>query len=276
MNSEQDRCDPRFKNFRGAISRHKEKQQLGLNRASSQPVDTLPRSSSNPGEKISRITSFSQDRLTRGSSNPLDSAPLQSEFLACIPSRITQPGARKSIRVCFLLSMVLFAFTSLCMGGLAVFLYPIWWLCAVAWVFSGVPVVFSCVTSITGSTLWLSGTTISNLVNVFAAIAVVCVVMTEVSAASGTCKGRETEGQPCGSFFNSDQLRHLSANRAIVTALVTLYGIACVICNGTGMVYSFFLARKCKRQSPNWLTSISLKRPSNRVLPGSTAVHIIV
>ena len=160
-------------------------------------------------------------------------------------------------------------FVTSCMGGLAVYLHPIWWLCVVAWIFAGIPAVFGYATSITGNVMWLSSTTVSNLLNVFVAIAVVCVVMTDVSNArvsANECKRKATEGVACGSVFSIDQLDYLSDHRAIVTAIVTLDGIVSVICNGTSMVYSFFLVRKCRRQSPNWLTSNPVKRPPNRTL----------
>jgi hypothetical protein len=91
---------------------------------------------------------------------------------------------------------------------------------------------------------------------------VLSVVMTDVSNAVSSQESCKREPDSCATTHD-EYLRFLVANRALVTALVTIYAMVCVISNGLTMVYSFFLARKCRKQPTNWLTA-STKRLSHR------------
>ena len=66
---------------------------------------------------------------------------------------------------------------------------------------------------------------------------------------------------------------YLSANKAIASALATLYGASCIVLSGLVMVYSFFLGRRCRKHASNWLTasnSFSGKRPVTRSVSFTT------
>ncbi len=143
------------------------------------------------------------------------------------------------------------------------YIYPMWWLCVVAWIFSLIPAVFGYVASLTGRFPWVSGTSFASLLNVFAAIAVLCVVMTDI--ANSNCNR-----VACDRDSDLKYLQYLYEKRAIATAIVSTYAIACIICYGVVMVYSFFLSRRFRRQPANWLTSNMNKRVSIRATATGT------
>ena len=245
--------------FSGAISGQQDKNQLGLSRPGSIKLDPLTRSISGGNDKLGRSSSNPTDRLGRSISNSIE-IPSKPEFLSFVASRITQPGPRRNVRILVMFCLIGFGFATLCTGGLAVFIYPTWWLSVIAWIFSAIPLVISYMASLTGRRVYIYGTCFGCLTNVFAAIAILCVVMTNISNAvtyTEYCKSQLT----CD---YSDHRFYLSGHRAVITAIVTLYAISSVVSNGVGMVYSFFLARKCRKQPTNWLTSNLNKRVSMR------------
>jgi hypothetical protein len=136
MNSSTRRVCGNF--FRGAISSQQETQ-LGQSRTGSHRVEPIPRTFSSGIEKFGRSSSNPNDRLGRSISNSVD-LPAKPEFLPFIASRITQPGPRRQIRICVAFCFLAFCLSTICTGGLAVFIYPTWWLCVVAWIFSAIPV----------------------------------------------------------------------------------------------------------------------------------------
>jgi hypothetical protein len=140
---------------------------------------------------------------------------------------------------------------------------------------AGFPFVSSLLSSIKGSCSWIITTSVANLCNICTAIAIVCVVMTNISLsvhvyekcsldknvrrvpASGDHSDYSHLDVDCSSYSQTelDYFGYLSSNRGLATALVTVYGAACIVLNGVSMVYSFFLARRCRMQHPNWLTA---------------------
>lgn len=254
--------------FRGAISSQQETQ-LGQSRTGSHRVEQIPRTFSSGIDKFVRSSSNPNDRLGRSISNSVD-LPAKPEFLPFIASRITQPGPRRQIRICVAFCFLAFCLSTICTGGLAVFIYPTWWLCVVAWIFSAIPVIASYTASLTGKRFWIWMTCITCLINGFVAIAILCVVMTQVSEGVENCKIHLACSE-------ADHQAYIVQHRAIITAVVTLYGISCVVCNGVAMVYSFFLGRKCRRQPANWLTSTTLsKRITARASSAITGPQISV
>lgn len=215
-------------------------------------------------ETISELKSLPEAGLVRGGSNPTltrgvsnsseKETPTNPEILSCIASRVTQQRPRKLLRLCVLFTAVAFVLTSMTMGGLVVFVHPSWYLCLVAWIFSLIPLLTSIPACRTGKCPLIAGVAISCLCNVCATIAVVCVVMTDISNAAGRvdrCSSHPDDAD----CFDTEYERYLTANRAIATALVTTYGMINIVSNGIPMVYAFFLYRRCRKQPRNWLVS---------------------
>lgn len=246
---------------------------------------------SRPQDRLARSQSCRSERPTRGASNHTDAidgvnpikvpdASTRPEFLAFIPSRITQAGPRRSLRICTLFSLIAVGLTTICVGALVTFIYPIWWLCLVAWTSSIIPLVMSLGASLSGRYAWIVGISMSCLVNVCGSIGVLSVVMTDISNAGSVwdeCKNHPTSWACKSDHYEYDDF--LVSHRALVTALVTIYAMACIISNGVSMVYSFFLARKCRKQPVNWLRT-NIKRLSHRSStscgPRSTSMSSIV
>lgn len=170
-----------------------------------------------------------------------------------------QQRPRKVLRLCVLLTLIAFILTSMAMGGLAVLLYQDWFLCLVAWIFSSIPLITSLFACRTGKCPLIVGITVSSLSNVCASIAVVCVGMTDIANAGGLLDRCIVRPDQAG-CLDLEYARYLTTHRALATALVTTYGMCSVVLNGIPMVYSFFLARKCRSQPRNWLVSASKLR----------------
>ena len=184
------------------------------------------------------------------------------DFLPFIKSRVTQTRPRRVLKLCALLSCVGFCMATIGMGSLTVFLNPPWWLLLISLLCAALPFGLSFLACFTGKTVCITALSMGSFLNVCAAISVMCIIMTEVSEAARvaeTCAGDGKANRPpdCSSFSNVDieYLTTLAAKRAVVTGLVTLYGTGCVILNGFVMVHSFFLARRCRSRSANWLTT---------------------
>lgn len=216
---------------------------------------------------------------------------MKPEFLPFVASKITQARPRRLLKFCVLFSLISFCLTMICVGSMGIFICPVWWLCLLSSVASLLPLVFSFAAAQRGCAPCVLGACIASLCNVCTAIAVLCVIMTNISMSvrayekcvlekplhinlsGGDSSDYSYLDVNCSSYSAEelDYFGYLRANRAVVTGLVTVYAAACVVLNGLGMVYMFFLSRKCRNQPSNWLTATTHFSSSKRVSSRSTS-----
>jgi len=155
----------------------------------------------------------------------------------------------------------------MCMGGLLSFLSSWWWLCGIPCVVSALPLVLSFLSANSGRPSHIAYMSTSHCGAVCCAIVVTCMVMTLVETSVSVvnfCKSDDQQTSPyptlpdgevdCTDYTFMTQ-SNLSSNRAIITALVVIYGSCCIVMNGVSMMYSFFLYRRARNQPANWLVS---------------------
>jgi hypothetical protein len=193
--------------------------------------------------------------LARANSEGSSKNP-RREFLYCFASRITQPRPRKILRLCILFSIISCLICTISMGCLLYFLLPHWWMCIIPWAMSTVPLLFSFMSGRTGRWIHIAYLSASHFAAVCCAIVITCMIMTLVETAvalTTSCFGKPTLAVSCEEF--TDFQYNLSKNRAVLTALVVIYGTCCIVLSGVSMMYAFFLYRRAKTQPQNWLTS---------------------
>ena len=193
---------------------------------------------------------------------PISTKP---EFLPFIPSNVTQRIPRRVLKLCVVFASIGLCFTIVCLGVLGVMMYSSWYLFFITVIHFTIMALLSFWASFTGKTCYITGLSVSSLLNLFASIALMCFAMTDVSDAFrvlDNCTERGTlesmspaKGVACASYSNEEMgyNSHLASNGASLTGIVALHGAVSIMCNGYTMVNAFFLARMCRSKPPNWM-----------------------
>ena len=200
------------------------------------------------------------------------------EFMSWVAGGITQPRPRRVLRFCILFACIGLIIAIICLGALVTMLTDLWWVYLLGFVSSIPPVLFSFASASNGRFGYIVGISLSSLANVSTSIGVVCAVMTVNQLSTyiyQACILEPHHTSPnfkvdCSQYSTDefDFYTYIFNHRVFFMAFVLLYGVFCTVLAGITMVYSFFLARRVKRQGPSWL-----KIPQRFSLPSISGLN---